>query len=84
MRLSKIGESGEGGAAVRSLQYPGADGPGGEPDSAVDRHGEAMYPVDENVRLTEQGAAALMEMEGRRPGGWPGAAWATGASWRRC
>ena len=32
-------ESGEGGAAVHSLQYPGADGPGGEPDSAVDRHG---------------------------------------------
>lgn len=27
--------------------------------------GEAMYPVDENVRLTEQGAAALMEMEGK-------------------
>ena len=24
-----------------------------------------MYPVDENVRLTEQGAAALMEMEGK-------------------
>ena len=27
--------------------------------------GEAMYPVDENVRLTEQGAAALMEMDGK-------------------
>ena len=27
--------------------------------------GEAMYPVDESVRLTEQGAAALMEMEGK-------------------
>ncbi len=27
--------------------------------------GEAMYPVDENVKLTEQGAAALMEMEGK-------------------
>lgn len=27
--------------------------------------GEAMYPVDENVRITEQGAAALMEMEGK-------------------
>ena len=27
--------------------------------------GEAMYPVDENVRLTEQGAAALIEMEGK-------------------
>lgn len=46
--------------------------------------GEAMYPVDENVRLTEQGAAVLMEMEGKEAEAVACAAWATGASWRRC
>ena len=67
-RLAAGGRDGAARAGAIFHQAGAGEAPAGLEANLIQQwigSGEAMYPVDENVRLTEQGAAALMEMEGK-------------------